>query len=254
MAAKKTNMVGKRYSSSYGWCTIIEYIDTNRITVQFDGLGSFITNCTFYNLKTGKVKNYYYPSVCGIGYIGDKNIEPPFVNGKITHCYDVWHNMITRCYDAKFVSQNLLYEDCSVDTEWHNFQNFAKWWKSEVLSDFKDSRGRSSAIDKNLMSKERRGNLYSEQTCTLLPEEIKIALITGDFRKYDLPSGVFSKGNCFSARISKYNKSIYIGSFSTPEEASLAYQQEKRNYIKELAKKYESVLTSRVFNRLMEWK
>lgn len=45
-----------------------------------------------------------------------------------------------------------------------------------------------------------------------------------------LPRGVFRSSGSFAARIRPNRKDIYLGTFKTPEEASIAYQAARRKY------------------------
>ena len=49
--------------------TVIAYRGVRSIDVMFDN-GYIVNNCTYSNFKSGSIKNYFYPTICGIGYIG----------------------------------------------------------------------------------------------------------------------------------------------------------------------------------------
>ena len=80
------------------------------------------------HIEKGVVKNPFYKSVCGVGYLGiDKNGEVPTVSvgkSKIRREYTVWANMLERCYSDKQDERHPTYENCTVCERWHSFANF----------------------------------------------------------------------------------------------------------------------------------
>ena len=68
----------------------------------------------------GSVADPYYRSIAGVGYLGD--ISGESYDKKV---YDMWRNMILRCYDPNC---NDYYHygaiGIKVDERWHNFTNF----------------------------------------------------------------------------------------------------------------------------------
>ena len=49
---------------------IIEYIDCNNCTVQFED-GTVLYERKYYDIKKGHIKNPNYPLVYGVGYVGE---------------------------------------------------------------------------------------------------------------------------------------------------------------------------------------
>ena len=41
--------------------------------------------------------------------------------------YEVWANMLKRCYSAKCQGKQPTYKGCSVSEEWLRFSNFGRW-------------------------------------------------------------------------------------------------------------------------------
>jgi len=66
-----------------------------------------------------KSKDYYKPTICGIGFIGIGKYKSRIGNGKNTKVYDVWSSMIKRCYSEKYHRNKPTYIGCSVVKEWH---------------------------------------------------------------------------------------------------------------------------------------
>ena len=97
------------------------------------------------NLKKGKVKNPYHPSVYGIGYIGIGKHKVS-INGKHTKKYTRWVDMHTRSYCQKFHDRQPTYKDVEVCEEWNNFQNFGDWDDKNYIEGYH--------LDKDILSKD----------------------------------------------------------------------------------------------------
>ena len=104
---------------------IIYYTNAINIIVEFQDENKAKVNCTYNNFKTGKVENPFKKSVLNIGYIGQGLFTPK------THynIYKTWNSMLSRCYNSRYYLKEVTYIGCSVCDEWHNFQNFAKWYE-----------------------------------------------------------------------------------------------------------------------------
>ena len=90
-----------------------------RAIVEFTDTG-YIVNCQLSNLIAGKVKDMRKPSVYGVGYLDmDVRIPARDSGSEIRRLYDLWANMLKRCYTPE-----VGYENCTVDSRWHSFRNF----------------------------------------------------------------------------------------------------------------------------------
>lgn len=92
--------------------------------VRFENTGG-ITRTNTTDLRRDSVRDYYAPSIAGIGYFGQGEYKA-HINKKMTKEYQIWSSMITKCYDEKSLQKEPSYRECSVCKEWHNFQTFAK--------------------------------------------------------------------------------------------------------------------------------
>ena len=228
---------------------ILDYIDANNVEIVF-----LKTNNTkrvrMGNVLTGKIVDkeihFQMTSVCGVGEIGCGEYAPN-IHKKI---YKAWSSMIRRCYSKKVHELQPSYVNCTVCEQWLNFQNFAKWYESQVHSD-------NCQVDKDLLS---YGNkVYSPETCCLLPEKLNKLIIKQKVGKNGLPTGVFliernvgSDRPCYGAQCGGYGKSRgYIGRYHTIEEAEFAYRIVKSKLIQEYAQKYIEDLEPRAFQALI---
>ena len=113
------------------------------------------------SIRSGRVKNPNFPSVHGIGYIG-QGYWMPKINGKATKEYSLWSNMIRRCYSKKSLKSHPTYKNCAVDKRWHSFQNFCK--DIQELENYRQWKNNSGwELDKDVKIKGNK--IYSKNTC-----------------------------------------------------------------------------------------
>ena len=84
--------------------------------------------------------------IFSVGY-NTKETYKSTENGKKTKCYQTWQNMLMRCYDEKFHARKPAYIGCKVCEEWHNFQNFAKWYEENYY----EIEGERMYLDKDIL-------------------------------------------------------------------------------------------------------
>lgn len=130
--------------------------------------------------------------------------------------------------------------------EWHNFQNFAKWFEENYNLETMEG----WYLDKDILIKGNK--IYSSETCCFVPQEINSIFTDRKSCRGELPIGVRLMNRCkkFYAIISVYGKQKIIGSYNTPEEAFEAYKTEKEKYIKEVADKWRKLIDTRVYQAL----
>ena len=190
--------------------------------------------------------------VYGVGYSsGDKYKK--YINGKRTKCYKTWQGMLERCYNPYCINKHLSYIDCTVCEEWHDFQNFAKWYEENYY----EIEGEEIALDKDILIKENK--IYSPSTCIFVPKRINTLFTKSNKMRGSLPLGVTSSGEKFRARCSiiknngKYGE-YYIGTFSTIEEAFNSYKIFKENYIKQVADEYKDLIPKELYEAMYRWR
>lgn len=227
--------------------TIIEYNNYQDITVQFDDGYTVKARCR--NFLRGSLCNPYDKSICGIGYIGEGNIKT-WSNGKATKEYQVWKNMIQRCYGAEKNKNKKAYIDCTVADEWLCFMAFAKWYQENYY----EIKGFRTELDKDILVKGNRA--YSPETCLLVPKLINQLFIKQNSIKKDLPIGVVFKDKKYRARCTKEMDKkgmTHLGYFKTPEEAFQAYKIEKERIIKQVADEYKNQIPLKLYEALYRY-
>lgn len=147
--------VGDKFITKSGLAyEIVEIVSHHDITIKFEGTGS-TRKVKAANLRDNVIKDYFQPSVCGVGYRG--------IEGKIDkHVYKLWECMISR------VSKHKNYKDCSVDPAWYNFSTFAR--DIQLLPNYQqwyDTQGQKKwSFDKDL--KVPGNKCYSASTCIFM--------------------------------------------------------------------------------------
>lgn len=129
--------------------------------IEFDEINGVKYRCLVRkeDILKGKPRNPFYPSVCGVGYLGNSTII-----GNKTQ-YDRWSNMISRCYNqnnAKYSTYGAM--GVTVCDRWLCFENY--------LEDFTKIEGYDSenidnlSIDKD--TKIKGNKIYSLETCIFI--------------------------------------------------------------------------------------
>lgn len=217
---------------------IIGCRNNDDIDILFTKSGYIIYHTSYSNFKSGSLKDSLSPCVYGIGYFGNGNYKAQGKNKKNTTEYSRWNKMIARCYDKKTILQHPSYIGCSVCSEWHNFQNFADWYKKNIWTTEEYLQ-----LDKDVLIKGNK--IYSPNTCVLIPSKINSLFTKREKDRGIYPIGVFKHrengtyiATSNNGNGSNINGSVYLGSFNTPLEAFNAYKQFKESYIKQVADDY----------------
>lgn len=146
-------------SNNYGEFTILEYINSKAVVIEFVSTG-YSTTTRATHIRSGKVKDLLLPTVYGVGYIG-VGIHN---SHKGTGPYTTWYNMLRRCYSGEYSS----YIGCVVCSEWHNFQKFAEWFYINHIEGYQ--------LDKDIVGD---STIYSPSTCIFVSAEVNSMAATG---------------------------------------------------------------------------
>ena len=232
------NRVGEIYTNKSGdRVTIIEYFKNDNCTIQYDD-GTIVKNVEFTHIKKGSVKNPFKPCVFGVGFYGETR---PTKQTKFEKSIkNKWSSLLMRCYYEKSLQHRPTYRGVIVCEEWHNFQNFKKWYLENYVDNWH--------IDKDILFKGNK--IYSPETCCFVPQEINSLLTKTNSKRGNCVIGVFKKGNKFVASL---NNNIYLGQFETELEAFQAYKTAKEEYIKEIANKYKDAISKKVYQTMINY-
>ena len=240
----RTGEVG--YNNNGEEMTIIRYGSMKDIDIQFDD-GTIVEHKQYGHFKKGYIKNPFFPSVFGVGFIGIGKFKPFDGNGKPTKCHKVWESMLRRCYDPKFQEKHPTYKGCTVCKEWWNFQVFAEWYYEHYY----ELENETMALDKDILHKGNK--VYSPNACVFVPQSINNLFVKRNNSRGNYPIGVFKEGNKFRASLGKGNRTIYLGAFNTPNEAFQVYKQAKEAYIKEVAEEYKDKIPCELYEAMVAY-
>ena len=178
-------------------------------------------------------------TICGVG-INDAD-ESVFD----TDAYQVWVNMIKRCYDERVISRRECYRGCTICTEWLRLSNFLSWYRENCKPGYQ--------VDKDILIKGNK--VYSPDTCLGVPRRINALFISARAVRGKYPIGVSYRYKRYVAQINYGHGSVCLGRYKTPEEAFAVYKQAKEAFIKRIAQEYydSGQITKRVYDALVRY-
>lgn len=232
---ERLHAIGKTKQGDY--IKVIEYINANDILVEFIDNHHYITRTRWSEFKSGNLKNPYRESVYGVGIPGIKYPITDDSNNR-TYEYQIWSDMLKRCYTNDYRIRNINYMHCIVSHEWLFYENFYEWLHSQENFNKMKNLKHNSAIDKDII--EKYNKIYSDKYCCLVPSYINNIFTRRERDRGDLPIGVTrhpKNSNLFIAGYSRYGKRHNIGVFNNELDAFFAYKNEKEAYIKMIADK-----------------
>jgi len=246
----KATFLGKTFKSKdCGDFTVLDYLNSKQVLIQFNKTKSQKW-CELKAVRSGGVKDPNFPSIYGVGFIGEGEFSSRFVGGANTPCYDSWRGMLRRCYSEESLIKSPTYAGCSVAEEWHNFQNFAAWY-------YENLKGVSGKVhlDKDILKKGNK--IYCKENCCLVNVQIN-SLFTGAsiVNRGKYPLGVFlrKRNGMFVAQVTKGNGAQeFLGEYNTPEQAFYVYKKHKEDFVKQVANKYKDSIREDVYLALMNY-
>lgn len=246
---KINNRIGERFETNEGYeVIIVEYNNAKDLWIEFQDEYRSRTHTTYAHCRKGKVKNYFHPTIYGVGFIGEGKYNSS-INSKITKEYKEWYNMLARCYDEEYKVKKPTYKDCVADEYFHNFQNFAKWYEDNYY----EIEGEAMCLDKDILCKGNKE--YAPDKCIFVPERINTLFVKNDVDRGNCPIGVsYNKANGkYVAHCQVENRQKYLGQYNTVEEAFQAYKEFKENYIKEVADEYKDKIPQRLYEAMYRY-
>ena len=239
--------VGKVCKSNLsGDFKILKYNNSENVEIQFTNTG-YRKVAVMREVRNGEVKDPYSSSVHGVGVLGAKYL--PSINGRNTKEYELWQNMLKRCYSNAFQKRCPTYIGCKVSENFKSYEYFYEWCNEQI-----GFGNEGWQLDKDLLTKGNK--VYSEDTCVFIPKEINLLLTKRTASRGEYLIGVnWSKTHkAFKAQVSKNKgKSGHLGYFKTEIEAFNAYKTAKESFVKELANKWKSQIDIRAYEALMNY-
>lgn len=248
------NRVGEQKKNKWGsLMTIVKYNNAKDIVVEFEN--GYKVNTQYGRFKNINIKSPYDRTIYNVGFYGVGEYLKTDNFGKKTIQYEYWHDMLKRCYDDNYKAKQPTYKNKYVCEEWHNFQNFAKWFDENYY----EINGEIMQIDKDILQKGNK--IYSPETCVFVPNRINSLFTKSDKVRGKHPIGVYfnKKENIFKAQCSVKNKNdekkrvIGLGRYNTSEEAFNAYKVFKERYIKEVADEYKDKIPQKLYEAMYNY-
>ena len=161
------------------------------------------------HVQDGGIRDPYYPSVYGVGYVGNAKAS---INGKHKPLYKVWNDMIARCYnpnDKSYMGYGA--KGITVCDRWLCFEYFEI--DAQLLPGYQEmvnNPGVSYHLDKDILQEGVPSNqkVYSPTTCMWIPANDNIIQSVID-NKYKRDSNYFYtyplKNDTYNVRIRNKN-------------------------------------------------
>lgn len=160
--------------------------------------------------------------------------------------YQMWIDMLRRCYSPKEKLRKPTYINCEVSEDFKYFHKFMEW----ITLQNRLSVTTGHDLDKDL--KVKGNKLYSADTCLLVPSEIN-KLITNRKSKRNICIGVTKCGNKFRAMYSDGVVNKHLGLFYSVDEAFLSYKYAKEAHIRYIADQYKSKISEELYSVLVNF-
>ena len=157
---------------------------------------------------------------------GGRRVRKPVF---ICKYYEVWKDMLQRCYSNKFLESYPTYIGTSVCSEWLSATAFKKWMEQQNWS--------GKCLDKDIVVP--RSKLYSPETCAFV-----LATTNTFVTARDACRGEYLVGVHLHKRMGKYQaycgnpfsgKREHLGYYSTPEEAHEVWRKRKHDLAQRVA-------------------
>lgn len=172
--------------------------------------------------------------------------HPVSVNNKQMLEYQLWTDIMRRCYSEFELKRHPSYIGCEASDKFKIFSNFVYWCRDQVGFGVEGWQ-----LDKDILI---RGNkLYSEDTCCFVPPEINSLFLKNKLRRGNHLIGVSKYGNKFKSMYQQGGKCKFLGYYETENEAFNAYKKDKEEYVKYIANKWRGKIDDRVYQSLMEY-
>ena len=238
--------IGEENYNNFGSKMIIkEYRKYSDIDVYFPEYDWIFKHTRYDKFKNRNIKCPYEKRCFGHGYLGEGKYKVS-ENGKIKEEYKIWYHMVERCYDPKLHKRYSSYKGCKVEDYLLNFQHMGEW----IEENYYEVPGEQMCLDKDILCKGNK--VYSRETCIFVPERINLLFVKSDNVRGNSPIGITprSSGNYQVYCKNGYGKSIYLGTYSTKEEAFRAYKKYKEKLIKEVIDSYEGKIPEPFYSKL----
>lgn len=201
-----------------------------------------------HNLLNGRVRDTVHheltPTKYNVGVLG----QGKYSCASHRKIYDVWSNMLQRCYSKVLQTKEPSYVGCEVCLPWQNFQIFARWYEDNCPNE-------DYSLDKDIKIKGNK--LYSPDTVLFVPPAINKLFVKQHTQRGCLPIGVQQPKKyvrflavCTNPLTKTVDK---IGLYDTPEQAFMAYKEHKELIIRQMAEIYKSQISPELYKAMLDY-
>lgn len=215
--------VGSVFTNAHGeTCEVIKNIDHRFAEVKFSGEFPHTKVVWKSQLGTLGFRSDFARTVYGVGIYVPYGVYicRDSVSGKITKEYNLWSNMLKRCYCPQQLEEDPTYKGMSVHKEWERSDVYWKWAERQAgwLS-------KNYHQDKDLLVPGNK--VYSPDTVVFISNQLNTFLCDCRKVRSQYGQGVYKKGKKFSAVMWDNNKPTNLGVFDTLEDASNTFCKAK---------------------------
>ena len=225
----KERLGEEKYNIHHEKMKIVEYIDSQHITVQFEDGTEVKTQ--YANFTRGVTGNPNSRTILDVGHM-DMDIYCRY-----TKIYYTWYNMLYRCHSDNWKKRCPTYEPTTCCEEWLYFSNFYEWAHHQSNYALWEKEDRSG-LDKDI--KIKHNTIYAPDRCYLVPARINSLFIKADKIRNGLPIGVYKRNGRYHVSCGVGDKSTQLAIVDNPIERFNIYKKYKENIIKQEAQKYYS--------------
>ena len=139
-----------------------------------------------------------------------------------TNEYQIWRDMLRRCYSQESWLKQPTYIGCSVEPDFLEFQNFAAWAVIQIGFGV-----HGYQLDKDILS--LGGKEYSKDVMCFIPRDLNTFVTDAGAKRGIYPQGVYydKQSGKFKAQISLFGVKTTLGRFHSVVDASDAYIKAK---------------------------
>jgi hypothetical protein len=245
----KESRLGEMGKNEFGSVIkIIRYKDCTDLDILFTEYDWVYKNARYDYFENGHIKCPYERRTMNIGYLGEGDYKFN-ADDKYDKRYGAWQHMLIRCYSSKYHEKKPTYIGCSVCDEWHNYQNFAKWYDENYY----EIKNEMMCLDKDILVKGNK--VYSPETCVFVPQIINSLFTNCRNKRGNLPIGVTKDGNNYRVRVGNplENKRVDVGHRNNTNDAFALYKTAKENIIKLVAEFYKKYIPNILYNAMYRY-
>ena len=174
------------------------------------------------------------------------------IGGKNTNEYQIWRDMLRRCYSPESLKKQPSYSGCSVEGYLLDFQNFAKWVTHQIGYGLPKYH-----MDKDIMFDGNK--IYSREAIVFVPKELNVFLTSSAAKRGKWPQGVSWKipNKQFVAQITQKAVVTYLGLYQSLRCAMIAYSNAKTDAGREWGRRLrdgEFIVDERVTVKMENYK